>query len=122
VAPEKAFAAANAWPWQSPSLQESLAAALIQEEKYQEAKQCLEQAIKGLDSYAVHRLLLYCARTEDATAVYRAARNCLYRCPDDSEVWGLLMKNCPPEELAFWQSRYIHFLPPVNNQEGDDAE
>ncbi len=122
VAPEKAFAAANAWPWQSPSLQESLAAALIQEEKYQEAKQCLEQAIKGLDSYAVHRLLLYCARTEDATAVYRAARNCLYRCPDDSEVWELLMKNCPPEELAFWQSRYIHFLPPVNNQEGDDAE
>ncbi len=109
--PEPLYLRALAWPWPNPQAHENYAVALLDAERFEEARIQLECALYGRDTGNVHLLLAVCAEARgDREAVARHARNCLQRWPANPHAWALLLSSTPPNSLNELEAQRRRFL------------
>lgn len=86
----------HAWPWPSPAGHEGHAILLLERGEPARAHGHLLQALEGLDTGRVHRLIGDAAAlagdADTACAAYQAS---LFRWPDDAAVWARAWESCP---------------------------
>lgn len=98
---ETLYRRALSWPWPNYRAHESYAMALLDAEKYDEARAHLEAALKGTDTGRVYLLLTMCSVAQgDAAAAVHFARKCLLRWPANDYAWSVLLEHCPPEKAV----------------------
>lgn len=108
--PKALYQRALAWPWPNYRAHENYAIALLDADRFLEARHHLETATAGADTGRIYLLMTICAvaQREDYLAfVY--ARECLLRWPRNEYAWSTLMERCPPEQAAFWREAQRRF-------------